>query len=149
MANSEKDFWDKIDKSGGDESCWPWLMWTDRDGYGDMRYKGRHEKSHRLSYFFTHNKMPLLACHTCDNRNCCNPKHIYNGTPQSNMSDKVNRSRQTKGIHVNTNKHSEEFILNIRDMDKRGMTALEISNETGLQNGYVHRILRRQVWKSI
>jgi hypothetical protein len=31
--------------------------------------------------------------HTCDNRACCNPDHLYAGTPNQNTYDRLNRKR--------------------------------------------------------
>ncbi len=33
------------------------------------------------------------ACHTCDNRGCCNPGHLYEGTRKQNMGDAKERGR--------------------------------------------------------
>ena len=34
----------------------------------------------------------LLALHTCDNRSCVNPEHLYEGTFKDNMGDRLQRS---------------------------------------------------------
>ena len=37
-----------------------------------------------------------FVLHTCDNRPCVNPAHLYAGTHQQNMDDKVARDRQAR-----------------------------------------------------
>lgn len=34
-----------------------------------------------------------LGCHTCDNKRCVNPKHIYVGTFSNNMSDSIRNGK--------------------------------------------------------
>lgn len=36
------------------------------------------------------------ACHTCDNRRCVNPDHLYEGTRRQNMADATARGRHNK-----------------------------------------------------
>jgi hypothetical protein len=40
----------------------------------------------------------LYICHTCDNRKCFNPKHLFAGTPQENVDDMFAKDRQAKNI---------------------------------------------------
>lgn len=37
-----------------------------------------------------------IVCHTCDNRDCWNPKHLYVGTQQSNIADRYARGPKFK-----------------------------------------------------
>jgi hypothetical protein len=50
-------FDEHVDRSGGEDACWPWggMSYTRRGGYGYMVIQGkpaRHVKAHRLALFF-------------------------------------------------------------------------------------------------
>ena len=47
----------------------------------------------RLAYWFAYGKDPgkLNVLHHCDNMRCINPKHLYLGTQQDNVLDRVAR----------------------------------------------------------
>ena len=84
---SKKDiarFWTKVDKSGGEDACWPWLASQDGRGYGQFTVKQlglwKPIKAHRISCFLKYKVLSSCTCHHCDNPICCNPSHLYNGS---------------------------------------------------------------------
>jgi len=37
------DFWECLDMSGGEDSCWEWKFSCDTQGYGNVRFRGRKD----------------------------------------------------------------------------------------------------------
>jgi hypothetical protein len=87
-------FWAKVDRSGGEDACWPWTLSKTRFGHGSAQlsqFKGAHCIAWMLYYGFLIPKGKQV-CHSCDNPPCCNPKHLWIGTAKDNARD-----RNTKG----------------------------------------------------
>lgn len=89
----EKRFWEKVNKNT-ESGCWEWTAGMIK-GYGQIRISGRNVFAHRFSCELAGKKIPdnLLACHSCDNRKCVNPDHIFPGTYMDNYMDAVNKGR--------------------------------------------------------
>jgi len=95
-------FWNKIDKSRGDDSCWTWTGYCKSDGYGVIGIRGKTtECTHRVAYTLCVGTIPdgMQILHQCDNPPCCNPAHLFLGTQADNIADMVNKGRtvHTKG----------------------------------------------------
>lgn len=95
----ENRFWANVDKRGEDE-CWPWKLRPGNNGYGLITFYGYKKTAHRVSYELHHGELPTLdgphgACvlHSCDNRLCVNPKHLFVGTQGDNMRDMWSKGR--------------------------------------------------------
>jgi HNH endonuclease len=97
-------FWAQVDLSGGTMSCWPWTGRTFPFGYGRFVIKGKTHSAHRWlistllgrSLFWTPENRETV-CHKCDNPPCCNPSHLYIGSPQDNIRDREERGRSGSG----------------------------------------------------
>lgn len=87
-------FWAKVDRRSDDE-CWPWLGWTNRDGYGLFRgardSTERRVSAHRFAYELHVGPIAddLVIDHVrdrgCTTRSCCNPAHLEAVTVAENV----------------------------------------------------------------
>lgn len=81
------------------ESCWPWSRSFGPRGYGQTMWGGRVSRAHRVSWsVYARVSAPrhLLVCHTCNNRSCCNPAHLYLGTAKQNTADIIRSGRHSQ-----------------------------------------------------
>lgn len=79
--------------------CWIWTAPLSTLGYGWFRCNGKRTQAHRFSLEIFKGPIPegLFALHTCDNRWCVNPDHLYVGTALDNARDMVARGRHSNG----------------------------------------------------
>lgn len=74
---AESRFWEKVRRSSG---CWEWIGAIGPQGYGHLKAHKRNYNAHRFSWML-HNAQSLdgntFVRHTCGNRMCVNPAHLY------------------------------------------------------------------------
>lgn len=92
-------FWCKLDMSAGPSACWPWLGAYRYDGYGHVCFQRKQSSAHQRAYQIVHGPIPagMWVLHTCDNRKCANPAHLWLGTRAANVADMVAKGRQCRG----------------------------------------------------
>jgi hypothetical protein len=68
--------------------CWN-LISRSKKGYGQCSINNKKYLAHRLSYFLNHpyDNQQQLICHSCNNKRCINPNHLYAGSFQENAKD--------------------------------------------------------------
>lgn len=82
-----KRFWNKVEKDS-ESDCLNWTASGRGRGYGCFKYKGKVYDSHRFVWFLIYNQWPTQwILHTCHNRKCVSPAHLYEGTPKQNYAD--------------------------------------------------------------
>jgi hypothetical protein len=145
-----KKFWSRVEKRGEDE-CWQWLGSFDKDGYGQMRngVLRIQDRAHKFSARLHFGEIPkgMCVCHSCDNKWCSNPKHLFFGTQQDNIADKMAKNRQAKGEQQGHSKLTEAMIAEIRSRANESYRTL--CQEFDLVPSTVYRIWRNQSWKHV
>ena len=143
----------RVQKAGPDD-CWPWLGPVEPAGYGLLTLGGNHDRVHRWAYVFHHRKpigrysprRSLCICHECDNRSCCNPKHLFEGTDADNAADMAQKGRVQRGEAHYAAKLTAEQVLAIR-LDPRPSRA--VATEYGVRYSTVNHLRKDGSWPSL
>jgi hypothetical protein len=127
----ETGFWGKVDRSGGPDSCWNWTAALNQNGYGvwggNRKIGLKSGIAHRAAWVLTYGPIPdgMFICHHCDNPPCCNPAHLFLGTPQDNMDDMDRKGRRvsvSRPADLNPNaKLTWDDVREIRRLYRRGV----------------------------
>lgn len=150
--------------SVAENGCWNWNGAMRVGGYGKAFLPGPIElAAHRLSWILHRGEIPrgLYICHTCDNRKCVNPDHLFPGTHDDNMKDGVGKKRFLHGLarveannpkfgsaHPNS-RLKEENIHEIISLKKRGLSYTEIGAMYDVSFQTIFDVIKGHTWSHI
>jgi len=128
----------------GEDDCWLWtggLVGKDSRPYFSV--DGKKLLAYRIVYELTRGvelKSGTMIRHTCDNRVCCNPKHLEAGSHQENMEDM--KERQRHGLPHHTVRHIKKLIL-------QGVPYSVIGERYGVSKSLVSEIANHRVYTHV
>lgn len=148
--NDKKTFDTRYDKKAN--GCWEWRGRVAGNGYASFSYAKKIEYAHRMSYRFYKGEIPcgLLVCHTCDNRRCVNPDHLFLGTYKDNFADMRQKGRSLKGDKSHKAKFTDDTIFEALELHDFGVSMQQISLLYDMSMGYLYEVkhgTRRVGWK--
>jgi predicted XRE-type DNA-binding protein len=136
-------------------NCWEW-QGTIRNQYGEVYYRGKIFKSHRLSYMLENNNFHISSktkiCHTCDNPKCINPYHLFAATQKENIYDmeRKNRSVHPKGSENGNSKITEKKVEEIRNLYAlKNCSQRELAEKYRVSNSLIGKIVTGEIWKHV
>lgn len=141
-------FWAKVDQGDG---CWTWKASHFRDGYAQFHLGGRPHQAHRISWAIAHgDPEEAHVLHSCDNRGCVNPSHLFLGTHADNMADKVVKGRHSHGSEHGRAKLTEDIVREMRvEYANGGVSQQVLADRYGVDQKAICRALSGKTWGHI
>jgi predicted XRE-type DNA-binding protein len=123
--------------------CVLWSGGTNGAGYGSLG----GPLAHRIAYELFVGPIPegVHVLHRCDTPLCVNHAHLFLGTNNDNIADKLAKSRQAKGEMFNR-ALTESDISEIRSRFGQE-TQTQLAKAFGVTQSNISRIVRGLIWK--
>ena len=164
LDHSVKDatrFWNKVDTSGGQGACWFWTAGL-RSGYGVVKLRGRTVSAHRAAWELHHCATILRGysvLHSCDTRQCCNPRHLRLGTHKENSADAVSRARTARGtqngFYTAPERRSHDAKLTVSQVKEIrwlyywGNSCRALAAEFGINRSGIYKLVWGKSWAHV
>ena len=133
--------------------CWEWTGKVNKNGYGELRIPSgtshrKQARAHRISYKIYNPEWEGAECvlHTCDNRRCWNPAHLFLGTNADNVEDMVSKGRNRRGSLHQFSKLTDERVGIIRSSSE---SAKKLAKIFGVSASAIDLCRQRKTWRHL
>ena len=135
-----------------ENGCWVYTGKIINTGYGMIRAGDKMISAHRASYQAFIGEIPegMFVCHSCDNKRCINPAHLWVGTNQDNMRDMQQKGRHGSRTQPERLKLDEAKVRQIRELarDERN-TQGEIAVMFSISRETANKVINRKAWRHV
>lgn len=137
--------------------CWLWSGAPAAGNYGCIKFDGRYQKAHRVSWALHNGFMPpshTKVCHSCDTPPCVNPAHLWLGTQADNVADMVAKGRGRTSPRFGS-QNAVSVLDETRVWEIKQLVALkqfsgnEVARSYGVSPMTVSRIVNCQTWPHV
>lgn len=136
-------FWNHVAVTADPDRCWNWLLSVTNLGYGQVSYQYKGYTSHRIAWELFHSRKPVgWVLHSCDNRRCCNPGHLREGTPKDNSRDMVVRQRMAMKL-------DPDAVKTIRSLAGSGVARKILAIRFGVSKNCISDVVKMNTWKHV
>lgn len=157
-------FWRKVDRSNKPGACWLWLGGSRGVGYGAFRVGRVVVDAHRLAFVLGGGELGpgQLVCHRCDVRLCCNPEHLFAGSPTDNVRDMIAKGRQSSSADrrkgalelrarraIHGQKLSAEQAAEIRAAHAAGESRTSLAARFGVCTQAISKVVLGRTWADV
>ena len=125
-------------------SCIEWIGKTNQ-GYGYIYLFKETWAIHRVSFLIEKGPIPegFSICHTCNNKKCFNPHHLYAGTSKENSQDLKNSNYYTNVLeNISQGKKNGSELKNENLPEKEFLTIEEVAIIFGTHPHTIRRAVR-------
>ena len=126
------------------DGCWEYTGPLNSEGYPNT---GANRTGHRLSYEHHIGPIPegLMVCHSCGNRKCINPAHLYAGTAKQNYYDRYKHGSKV-GMQGDENPKAKITADTARTIRNSTMPLREAAEVFGVSVSTISSIRTGRTW---
>jgi len=126
--------------------CWEWQKRINFLGYGQIKLKRSTCSAHRVSYEVYIGEIPIGKCvlHTCDNRKCVNPEHLWIGDNLDNAKDRMIKGRNN---HYKKRLNKDD----VKEIRKKypDMSLMQLAKKYNRNLSCIWCIVNNKTWKNV
>lgn len=151
--------WQRNDANG----CWEWVgAMHPQKGYGMFWYSAtiKNMYAHRAAWVLYNGDIPddpghvyrtLGVLHTCDNKRCVNPDHLFLGTHADNIHDAIDKYGHRNGHAPVGEQHPFAKVTDdiVRAIRASTLSQAALGRQYGISRQTVGEIRRREIWKHV
>lgn len=144
MSDPKRVLSEHSERSG---KCLVWTGATNKGGYGILKARKIIHLAHRLAWQIANGPIPLgmQICHHCDNPPCIEVAHLFLGTMEDNMNDKIRKGRQSRlrGEKAGSAKLS---LAQVRKIRKSTVSSYILGPRHGVHPTTIQRVRSGKSW---